>query len=568
MTIAPDVALELERQRLLDMKRYAASMEHPAFLLQFVTCVDSRSGDVFRFELLDEEECELVGAEFRDTGWRWQREYLDWAWENDHTVTLKSRQLGVTWLWGGLALWYLIFKPGTDVLVYSIKEEDASEVVNRIWDMWLSLDGTCFVEGLKVLKPARDARPSTRIEIEHPQGKVSTITGMVSTKKAGHSRSAGLVIFDEAAHQEYARELWKAVVPAIGDRGGKIGAVSTANGVSDGKGQGNFFHELWVGAGTAAFPKLKPKFLRWDLHPQRTQEWYDNLPLPPKEKAEQYPSNPDEAFLLTGAPYFDVEALRFYSENQVSELGRFRFVCRPWDPSVAVLREEESGPITIWRKPMENRKYAIGVDVASGTGKDYSCAYVIDLSDAAIVAELYAKADYDSFSEQLHFLGVYFNNALIAVEKGGGYGDVVIGNLRNGHKGRKPYAKLYRHRPWDHPTRPTTVQFGYPMNQKTRAHVVAELASWINGRLLPWIPEKCIGECRTFVHRETSPSPRAADGCNDDRVMALGITLVLYSERGEHEHDRRRKALASLPRPKPTSPLDPRAQRRSNGSTI
>lgn len=561
MTLPPEVIQELNRQEQLDLKRYAAAMEHPRYLLQFVTCVDSRSGDIFKFELLTKEECEELEVEYRDTGWTWQREYLDWIWENDQTCTLKGRQLGVTWVWAALALWYLIFRPGTDILVYSIKEDDAVEVVNRIWDMWLSLEGTPFLDGLRVLRPSRD-RPTTRIEIEHPDGKVSTVTGMVSTKKAGHSRSAALVIFDEAAHQEYARELWKAVIPATGDKGGKIGAISTANGMSDGRGQGNFFHELWVGAGTAAFPSVKTRFLRWDLHPDRTQEWYDNVPLPPAEKAEQYPNTPEEAFLLTGSPYFDVHALRHYVENAVEPIGQFIFVPRPWDPSVAVLREQETGPITLWRKPMEGRRYAIGADVATGTGKDFSCAYVIDLEDAAIVAELYMKAEYERFSEQLHFLGVLFNTAWIAVEKGGGYGDVVIGHLRDGHSGRKPYSNLYRHRSWDHPTRKETVQLGFPMNVKTRAHVVSALSSWVNERLLPWIPQRCIAECRTFVHRDTSPTPRAADGCNDDRVMALGITLVLYSERGEHEHDRKKKTLASLPKPKPTSALDPRAQRR------
>lgn len=559
MTTSPEVLAEAQRLALQDQLRYLAAQEHPAWLLQFVTCTDSRSGEVFKFELLTEEECARVGAEYRDTGWGWQRPYLDWAWEHDQTCTLKGRQLGVTWVWAGLALWYLIFRPGSDVLVYSIKEDDAAEVVNRIWDMWLSLPEV-FKEGLRVLRPSRD-RPTTRIEIEHPDGKVSSVNGMVATKSAGHGRSAAMILFDEASRQEYARELWKAVIPATGDKGGKIGVISTANGMSDGKGQGNFFHELWVGAGHADFPRLRTKFLKWDLHPQREQDWYDNVPLPSNEKAEQFPNDPEEAFLLTGSPYFDVHSLRHYAEFSVKPIGRFQFWPRPWDPAEAVFKADEAGPITLWRMPDKARSYAVGADVATGTGKDFSAAYVIDLQDGALVAELYMKADYERFTEQLHFLGILFNTARIAVEKGGGYGDVVIGHLRDGHSGRKPYPTLYRHRSWDHPTRPTTVQLGYPMNAKTRAHVVSGLRTWINDQLLPWLPHGLLGECRTFVHRETNPSPRAADGCNDDRVMACGIALVMYGEFGEHEFDRKKKTLGSLPKPKPTSALDPRAQR-------
>jgi hypothetical protein len=172
------------------------------------------------------------------------------------------------------------------------------------------------------------------------------------------------------------------------------------------------------------------------------------------------------------------------------------------------------------------------------------------------------KAEYELFSEQLHFLGIWFNTARIAVEKGGGYGDVVIGHLRSGHQGRKPYPKLYRHRSWDHPTRPTMNQFGYPMTGKTRPHVISGLREWINNQLLPWLTPGVLRECHTFVHRDTNPSPRAADGCNDDRVMSLGIALVLYEEFGEHEHDRKKTNLKNMRKPKPTSALDPRARSR------
>jgi hypothetical protein len=191
---------------------------------------------------------------------------------------------------------------------------------------------------------------------------------------------------------------------------------------------------------------------------------------------------------------------------------------------------------------------------------DYSVGAVIDLQTGAPCAELYLKADYEVFSEQLHFLGIWFNTARIAVEKGGGYGDVVIGHLRDGHKGRKPYPKLYRHRSWDHPTRPTVVQFGYPITAKTRPHVIAALKEWINDQLLPYMTPGWISECRTFVMRETKPSPRAADGCNDDRVMAWGGALVMYGEFGQHEHDRKKTNLKNRRKPKPTSALDPRAQ--------
>lgn len=529
--------------QLQDIHWLGLCRENPAFFANRVRCVDSRSGETFQFQMLSRHEAEGNGLEFHGDDWFWQREYLDWVLEHDQTITLKGRQLGVTWVWAMLCLYDALFTPGADILIYSIKEDDAVQVVNRIWDMWLSVADTAPHLGVKVIKPTRGARPSTVIEWEHADGRVSTITGMAATKSAGHGRSAKRILFDEASRQEYARELWKAVIPAMGDSGGSIGVVSTANGMSDGKGRGNFFHELWVGAGHADYPKLCKTFLRWSEHPNRDQEWYENVSLGQAEKAEQYPNDPDEAFLLSGSPYFDVHALKFYAGCKPESLGRFRFEPYSDNPSRAALRKEDGGPLEVFRMPEAGKSYALAADVATGQGLDFSVGYVIDLTDGAICAELYLKADYDVFSEQLHFLGVWFNTARLAVEKGGGYGDVVIGHLRSGHKGRKPYPKLYRHRSWDHPTRPTVTQFGFPMNVKTRAHVVGSLREWVNEQLLPWLTDGLLSECRTFVHRETNPSPRAADGCNDDRVMALGIALVLYGEFGEFEHHRKKQNI-------------------------
>lgn len=564
-TLDPDDVRELLRKETLrELVWLDLCREQPAYFANFVKCVDSRSGDTFQFQMLSQDECLEHGLPFHGDDWFWQREYLDWVLENDQTITLKGRQLGVTWVWAMLCLYDALFTPGADILIYSIKEEDAVQVIGRIWDMWLSVPEWLKDHlGVRVIKPTRGARPSTTIEYEHAGGKVSTITGMAATKSAGHGRSAKRILFDEASRQEYARDLWKAVIPAMGDTGGAIGVVSTANGMSDGKGQGNFFHELWLGAGKVDYPKLKATFLRWSMHPDRDEDWYANVSLGQAEKAEQYPNDPDEAFLLSGSPFFDVHALRYYSGALPTILGTFRFESYSNNPSRATLTKVDGGPIELYRKPVPGGSYAIFADVATGSGADYSCAAVIDLSDGAPCSELYMKADYEVFSEQLHFLGVWFNTARIAVEKGGGYGDVVIGHLRDGHKGRKPYSKLYRHRSWDHPTRPTVTQFGYPMTAKTRPHVVASLREWINNRLLPWMTPGWLRECRTFVHRETKPSPRAADGCNDDRVMAWGGALVLYGEFGEHEHDRKKTNLKNIRKPKPTSALDPRAKRRT-----
>jgi hypothetical protein len=114
---------------------------------------------------------------------------------------------------------------------------------------------------------------------------------------------------------------------------------------------------------------------------------------------------------------------------------------------------------------------------------------------------------------------------------------------------------LYRHRGYESAARKQSERFGFPMNMKTRPKVVSEIREWIDRRLFPCMPEGLLGEAMTFVHRETRPTPRAENGCNDDRVMAWAIALELYSEFGEHEHDRKKSVVAKFKQKKAPSPI-------------
>jgi hypothetical protein len=118
-----------------------------------------------------------------------------------------------------------------------------------------------------------------------------------------------------------------------------------------------------------------------------------------------------------------------------------------------------------------------------------------------------------------------YNTAWIAPEMGGGYGEPVVLSLRDGRKGRPTYPKLYRHRIDDRPDYKQHITYGFPITNKTRPQIINQAEQWIRERSLPHMPLELILECKTFVRRDVLPSPRAADGGNDDRVMALCLAL-------------------------------------------
>lgn len=518
----PEVVEAFRVEYAKRLRQREEALAHPGGLLDHVKCIDPKTGEQFTFTLNDPE-----------AGWYWQRKVLDKWIANPLSLVLKARQIGITWLAAGYALWKLLTMPGTRALIISINEDEAIKVVNRLYDMFSSLPGHLRFDA-QVTKPTRGARPSTLIELTFPDGRISSIVGLPSTRRAGHGETATIVLLDEYARHEYARESWKAMFPTA-DNGGQIIVVSTANGVSNEQtGEGNFFHHLYVNAESYG---IDEQFLAWDLHPDRDEEWYarNARALPAADRAEQYPRTPEDAFINTGECWFDLEALAFYSEHKVlQEDRRFRFVVDETGAK-AKLHYEERGWIRLYAKPDPTHSYAISADVATGRGYDYSCAYVIDLTSMAICAELHGKLDADEYAEQLHYLGRWYGTARLAIEMGGGFGEPVVISLRDGRRGRPAYPKLYRHSIADRPDQPLMETYGFPMNLKTRPQVINQIEQAIRERAIPALPRTLIMECRTFVRQKTLPSPRAQEGSNDDRVMAFGIGLELYRQFGTHE---------------------------------
>jgi hypothetical protein len=512
-------------------------MQHPAGLLDHVKCIDAKTGETFEFQL--REPCEHPVNEVHDgCCWYWQRFLLDSWMGHALNLVLKARQIGITWLGVGYALWKLLTMPGTRVLIVSINEDEAIKVVNRLYDMFRSLPEHLRFEA-KITKPVREYRPSTLIEFTFPDGRISSAVGLPSTRRAGHGETATLVLLDEYARHEYARDSWKATF-ATADSGGQVLVISTANGMSNEQtGEGNFYHHLYV---NAEHYGIDVQFLGWFLHPGRDENWYETnaRALPAVDRAEQFPRTPDDAFINTGECWFDLEALAWYSEHApLTELRRIRFIPDATGAK-AKIHDSEQGWIRVYAKPNPEHSYAIGADVATGRGLDYSCAYVIDLTSMALVAEFHGKVDADEYAEQLHFLGRWYGTGRMAIEMGGGYGEPVIISLRDGRKGRPHYPKLYRHAVADRPDMHLLANYGFPMNSKTRPQVINQIEQAIREKTLPAMPRTLIMECRTFVRRDTLPSPRAQDGANDDRVMALGVALEMYRQYGTHEKRARR----------------------------
>lgn len=530
---------ELRLQRIKIHRDVALARQHPAHLLEQMSMVDEKTGEIFRFHLNDKRN-----------GWYWQREELDIILNEQKIIWLKARQLGLTWLCAAYQMAMCLLMPGTRHLVFRQKEDDAAEIIARQWQLFCSLPEHLRF-GVEVITPGKGFEPNLVIELRHPDGRISTIRGMASTERSGHGPTSASVLLDEAGRIEKLAGIWTAINATVGVTG-KVFVVSTANGRASAEtGEGNFYHLLWLEAEDRG---LLPRFCGWQKHPDRDQDWYEHSAetqaLDTRARGEQYPSNPAEAFELTENVYFDREALNDYSNNRVSHpIERFSWVEETDSAGVKRGRRVDGvrNWIELYSRPKPDHAYVIGADVSTGHGADWSVAYVLDKTTMEICAQFRAKIDLDLYATQLHYLGKWFNGALIAVETAAGHGIAVINVLRDGKEGRPPYPHLYHQVLTNRPGRLTAKAYGFLMNKQTRPDALGLLAKAIRERQFPHMPSRLLAECGSFVTKPTPPSPRAQDGHADDCVLTAAITLRLHRLYGEHPDQYRRKPSKRKP---------------------
>ena len=504
-----------ERVRLALVKRDCE--RGPQYLLAEITAFSPDQQDEFRFNMFDPSK-----------GWYWQRQLVDEIMANGAMLILKARQLGATWVCAAVALWYMLFRPGSYCLLFSYTEAEAKEIISRVWTMYQSLPGS-LVSHVEVVTPERTEEPSEWIRVRHRNGRVSRIRALPATKKHGRGATASLIVMDEAAYQDYAKQIYTSSNPAVA-RGGKLVICSTANGVGNpDKEEGNWFYILYA---TRMARKLHFKFLPWNLHPERNRDWYEQVAmrLPEQQRNQEYPLNEKDAFILSGSLFFDRKALHYYAQH-VSEpevVGQFY----PTTMMSAQFLSTPQGMIRVLQAPRRDAQYVLGSDTATGTGDDYSSAHVLDADSGQIVAVVWGKIDAVRWAEQLHYLGRWYNDALVGIELGGGYGDAVVISLRDGGIGRPPYRRLYRHRLETKRGTTRSERYGFPITAGSRKSILDNLQFMLIQRAFQWVDNDTLGELGSFVYADTNPSPRAQEGMNDDRVLSLALACELYRQRG------------------------------------
>jgi hypothetical protein len=188
--------------------------------------------------------------------------------DNRFNAILKSRQLGISTLSAGYALWAMTFKQDYNILVIATKQDVAKNLVTKVRIMQDGLPSWLKAQTIE----------DNKLGMRMKNG--SQIKAVSASPDAGRSEALSLLIIDEAAFIRDIDEIWTSAQSTLSTGGSAI-VLSTPNGV------GNFFHKTWekaeVGDG------WNPIKLHWTVHPERDQTWRDEQTqlLGPKKAGQE-----------------------------------------------------------------------------------------------------------------------------------------------------------------------------------------------------------------------------------------------------------------------------------------
>ena len=468
--------LAANRARQHMRNEYAKCLMDPLYFIKSYVKIQHQDRGIIPFELYPfQEECL---KDFHNHG---------------RCIVLKSRQMGISTLVAAYALWELIFHDGKNILVISIKETAAKEVIGKI-------------------KLANDELPPWLkvpiIESNKLSLKLNNQSRVLATSSASDSArgfAASLLIIDECAFVDGIEDIWTSAQQTLATvAAGKAIILSTPNGM------GNFFHKTWSEAESQKnnFKTIK---LPWSLHPEKTQTWRDAQTR--ELGARMAGQECDCDFLASGNNVIDLVKL-----NEIEK----EFVKDP-------IEIQEGGALWIWERPRADTDYLVTADVATGDGSDYSTFHVIDRDTMSQVAEYQDKIGILEFAKILVSISTRYNNAQLVVEResyGRGVLEFILqddyrntvytnsselyvevkGKIRNKH-----YAEEKKLLP------------GFSTNEKTRILIVGKVELYLNQKYFTPRSVRLVNELKTFIWK--NGRAEAANGYHDDLVMALGIGI-------------------------------------------
>ena len=462
-------------------------------------------------------------------------------------VILKARQLGFSTMVGGFLYWWLSQHRATKGIVVTHK----GDATQALFDMTKRY----HTEVPEFLRPSTSRASSKELKFDKLDSGYMVATAGADTVGRGETLQAAHLSEVGLWPKLKAREIMNGLLQAIPSEDNTFVFVeSTARGMS------GPFYEAWRAAVEGSSGYL-PYFAPWfedDKYREAVPEGFQRTPDEddycakvlaeygeelddaqlvfrrqkialdgPELFKQEYPTFPEDAFLTSGAPVFNLTKLTDRATKVPDVLHRMDY-----DPVEQTMAPNPRGRLMLYREIDPRMEYTIGVDVSKGTGGeqdgaegDWSVAQVLDQHKRQ-VAIWRGKVEPDYLATILYHLGHLFNEARMAVEFNNHgilpntllfkTGIMVHGELRT-------YENLYTREVYDKQSDELKQELGFYTDVKTRPLIIDELRQAVRDEVICLNDAGTIDEMTTFVADPKTGKIEAEVGCHDDRVLALAI---------------------------------------------
>ncbi|MGZ0042072.1 DNA packaging protein [Paenibacillus ottowii] len=448
-------------------------------------------------------------------------------------IILKARQMGFSTVTEALIYYFTSLQEAKNAFIVA----QSSDASSNLYDMFQFY----YEKVPAIIKPMSRKNNAKKLTFENP-----TIRTADRRKNPGlkskitvQTAESRVLARSDTIHYLHASEVafWPAkkkkkhllsLLAALSKEPGSLGVIeSTANGMEE-------FKKMWDAA-VKGESDFTPLFFAWFEMPDYRKPVPPGLELTeeelelkakyglddeqlqwrrytirndcggdPRQFDQEYPSEPDDAFLLSGEGIFDNKFIKQLRDG-ISIIGNhyeIDFVKNKIIPAHA-------GELVMYRQPEQGKRYVLAADTAKGKEDgDYDAAYVIEERTGEMCAALHGKWDTDLYGKKLNTLGLYYNTALLAVENNN-TGESVLNTLFN----TCHYPLLFMHKK----------SLGWNTNQATRPVMISDFKEAIRDQLYDIYCPELYSECMTLIDK--NGRAEADSGCHDDRILAYSIAL-------------------------------------------
>ena len=452
-------------------------------------------------------------------------------------IILKARQMGFSTETEAIFFKETVTKPNINTAIVAHKEDSTTNLFNMSKLMYDELpepmkpekkksnakelvfdkeDGSglkskikCFTAGGKGIGRSDTINNLHLSELAFWQGdKKTTLTGLLQA--VPNTPDTMIVIESTANGYEYFKELWD---DAVAGKNDFIPIFIGWNELQE-------YKMTYTGFELTKEEKELQKTYGLTLEQLTWRRWCiaNNCGNDIEQFKQEYPINPEEAFISTGKCYFDKQNIinRIQEVKDIKPVQQGYFKYRYNGTKIFKIEwvEDNEGPIKIYSKSKKNYPYVLSGDTA-GEGSDYFTGHVLDNTTGKQVAVLKQEFDEIEYTRQMYCLGKYYNNALIGIEAN--YTTYPIQELE-----RLQYPKQFIRKKEDKYTKKTEKSFGFKTTPISRPRILAQLQTIFKELIELIVDVDTLKEGLTFIKNEKGRA-EAQQGYHDDLIMALAI---------------------------------------------